>query len=97
MHNFVLAMVLHPAIQKRIQAEIDSAVGPGRLPTMADSSQLPYLNAVLRELIRWQPISPIGASASSAFTTSYLLCIVKTALPHRLMTDDVYNGACGDF
>ncbi|KAF9483153.1 cytochrome P450 [Pholiota conissans] len=73
LHNFVLAMVLYPEVQKRIQAEIDSAVGPGRLPTMADSDQLPYLNAVLRELIRWQPISPI-------------------ALPHRLTTDDVYNG-----
>ncbi|KAF8971248.1 cytochrome P450 [Flammula alnicola] len=60
LHNFILAMVLHPEIQKRAQAEIDAVIGPERLPTMADSNQLPYMNAVLRELLRWQPISPIA-------------------------------------
>lgn len=58
-------MLLYPKVQKRIQAEIDGAVGPGRLPTMADSSALPYLNAVARELMRWEPVSPIGTHASA--------------------------------
>ncbi|KJA17541.1 hypothetical protein HYPSUDRAFT_206134 [Hypholoma sublateritium FD-334 SS-4] len=60
LHTFILAMLLHPTVQKRIQAEIDDAVGPGRLPTMADSPALPYLNAVVRELMRWEPVSPIA-------------------------------------
>ena len=36
------------------RAESDGAVGLGRLPTMVDTSVLPYLNAVVRELMRWE-------------------------------------------
>ena len=57
---FVLAMVLYPDVQKRAQAEMDSVVGRDRLPTFEDRESLPYLEAVLRELLRWQPIVPLG-------------------------------------
>ncbi|KAG8738891.1 hypothetical protein FRC10_006408 [Ceratobasidium sp. 414] len=41
---FVLAMVLHPDVQKRAQAEIDALLGDGRLPEMSDRESLPYVS-----------------------------------------------------
>jgi cytochrome P450 len=59
-HSFVLAMVLYPNVQKRAQAEIDRVVGPDRLPTFEDRDQLPYIEAVVKEVLRWQPVAPLG-------------------------------------
>lgn len=60
MHSFFLAMTLFPEIQKRCQAEIDSVTGGTRLPDLSDKDNLPYMNAVMWELMRWQPVSPLG-------------------------------------
>ncbi|KAG2089752.1 cytochrome P450 [Suillus discolor] len=57
---FILAMVLYPDVQRRAQAEIDSVVGRDRLPTFEDSASLPYIDAIVRETFRWQPIVPLG-------------------------------------
>ncbi|KAG2127550.1 cytochrome P450 [Suillus bovinus] len=57
---FVLAMVLYPDVQKRAQAEIDLVVGRDRLPTFEDRASLPYIDAVVRETFRWQPVVPLG-------------------------------------
>ncbi|KAG2113513.1 cytochrome P450 [Suillus discolor] len=63
---FALAMVSYPNVQKRAQVEIDSAVGRDRLPTFEDRALLPYLESVLRETLRWQPIGPIAPRATSS-------------------------------
>ncbi|EGO23206.1 hypothetical protein SERLADRAFT_350327 [Serpula lacrymans var. lacrymans S7.9] len=57
---FVLAMVLYPHVQVRAQAEIDSFIGKERLPTFDDRHSLPYVEAVVRETLRWQPVGPLG-------------------------------------
>lgn len=53
---YVLAM--HPEVRTRLQAEIDQQLGE-RPPTMADLSQLPYLDAVCKETLRLFPPAPI--------------------------------------
>ncbi|KAI6042932.1 cytochrome P450 [Pisolithus marmoratus] len=58
----VLAMILNPEIQNRVHAELDAVVGKGVLPTFEDRERLPYLQAVLFEVMRWHPITPLGAS-----------------------------------
>jgi cytochrome P450 len=55
-----LAMVLYPEVQKKAQAEIDKVVGPNRLPDFHDRDFLPYINAVLKETLRWNLVAPIG-------------------------------------
>jgi cytochrome P450 len=57
---FLLVMVLYPDVQTRAQAEIDSVVGRDRLPTFEDRASLPYVDAVVREVLRWRPIGPLG-------------------------------------
>jgi len=57
---FVLAMTLFPDAQRRAQEEIDRIVGGDRLPDLSDRSQLPYCVALCKELLRWEPVAPIG-------------------------------------
>ena len=44
---WMLAMVVYPETQKRAQAELDAAVGHGRIPTFADYENLPYIRAMV--------------------------------------------------
>ncbi|KAI0659817.1 cytochrome P450 [Cubamyces menziesii] len=59
-HAFFCAMILYPEIQKRAQEELDAVVGSDRLPEHADRPSLPYINALIKELIRWYNILPLG-------------------------------------
>ncbi|KAF7793416.1 hypothetical protein EIP86_004528 [Pleurotus ostreatoroseus] len=58
--TFFLAMTLHPGVQAKAQAEVDAVVGSDRLPTLQDRNQLPYVNAICAELLRWLPAVPLG-------------------------------------
>jgi len=57
---WVMAMVLFPESQRRAQEEIDRVIGRKRLPTPEDLDNLPYMQAMIKESIRWRPIDPIG-------------------------------------
>lgn len=45
-------MVMYPGSQKKAQVEIDSVVGPDRLPCFEDKDSLPYVNALVSEVLR---------------------------------------------
>ena len=66
-----LALSLYPDVQKKAQAELDAMIGPGRLPTLADRDQLPYVNAVVREMMRWHPVVPLGVVHTSTADDEY--------------------------
>ncbi|KAI9457042.1 cytochrome P450 [Boletus coccyginus] len=70
-----------PSIWKRAHAEIDAfGVGTGRLPKFDDRSSLPYVDAIVREALRWLPPVPLA------------LLIVSEGAPHAATTADIYNG-----
>ena len=54
------AMAAFPDVQRRAQAELDTIIGRTRLPTFADASRLPYVRAIVREVLRWRPPFPLG-------------------------------------
>ena len=54
-------MVLYPDVQRKAQEELDRVVGRDRLPDLSDRDALPYVNAVLKEIFRWQPIIAMRA------------------------------------
>jgi len=60
-YSFFLAMTLFPDAQKKAQAEIDAVVGPDRLPSFADHHSLPYTEALVKEVLRWHVVTPVGA------------------------------------
>ena len=45
---------------KRAQEELDRVVGKRRLPDFSDRENLPYIDAVVKELFRWNPTLPVG-------------------------------------
>ncbi|KAI0027868.1 cytochrome P450 [Vararia minispora EC-137] len=57
---FTLAMIGHPGVQQRAQAELDAVIGRARPPRVGDRDRLPYLAALLREVLRWRPAVPRG-------------------------------------
>lgn len=68
---FVLAMVLHTDVQKRLQAEIDSVTDGERLPTFEDKEELPYFMDVFREVMRWLVVFPVAIPHRATTEDSY--------------------------
>ncbi|KAJ6477564.1 putative monooxygenase [Mycena sanguinolenta] len=58
--TFFLAMILNPSVQRKAQEEIDTVIGPDRLPVIQDRPSLPYVRALVTEVIRWHPAAPLG-------------------------------------
>jgi cytochrome P450 len=58
--SFFLAMLVYPDVQLKAQAEIDRVIGHDRLPEIDDAPQLPYVQSVANECLRWIPVFPIG-------------------------------------
>ena len=58
---FFLAMALFPEVQAKAKEEIDRITGAGRLPSFQDRDRLPYVEAVVKETLRWQVLAPMGA------------------------------------
>ncbi|TFK36285.1 cytochrome P450 [Crucibulum laeve] len=58
--SFFLAMAMYPEVQKRAQEEIDLVVGNNRFPDFNDRESLPYINALVKETMRWQLVTPLA-------------------------------------
>ncbi|RAL14762.1 cytochrome P450 [Aspergillus homomorphus CBS 101889] len=58
--SFFLAMALYPEVQHKAQEEIDRVIGPSRLPVESDRPNLPYIDALVKEALRWHPVAPMG-------------------------------------
>jgi cytochrome P450 len=53
-------MLLFPEAQQKAQEELDRVVGLDRLPEYEDRENLPYINALCKEVLRWHPAIPLG-------------------------------------
>ena len=53
-------MSLNPNVQTKAQEELDTIVGPDRLPVHSDMPSLPYVYAVVKEALRWQTAVPMA-------------------------------------
>ena len=58
----ILALARYPRVQKECQDELDRVIGAYQLPKPSDVDSLPYLHAVIEELIRWHSVAPLGQS-----------------------------------
>ncbi|KAK7053213.1 hypothetical protein VNI00_003832 [Paramarasmius palmivorus] len=59
LENFVVGMLLYPSVQTKAQYILDSALGD-RLPELSDYGTIPYIDALLDEVVRWMPVVPMG-------------------------------------
>ncbi|KAL7277362.1 hypothetical protein ACG7TL_009222 [Trametes sanguinea] len=60
LQTFFMLMILNPRAQRKAQAELDEVIGQGRLPDFSDQGSLPYVNAVVKEILRWHTVIPLG-------------------------------------
>ncbi|GJJ16120.1 hypothetical protein Clacol_010400 [Clathrus columnatus] len=60
LQTFYMAMLLYPELQKKAQAELDEVVGGDKLPTFDDRKDLPYIEAIIKEVLRWHPTLPVA-------------------------------------
>ncbi|EIM81798.1 cytochrome P450 [Stereum hirsutum FP-91666 SS1] len=94
--TFFLAMLLHPEVQRRAQAEIDSVVGRDRIPNFSDRNILPFIDNIIWECARWQPAAPLAMahlSTEDVVYEGYAISKGTTILPNTwsiLHDPDVY-------
>ena len=65
LNSWILAMVQNPRVFRKAQKEIDCVVGPGRLPSFEDEKDLPYVRAMIKELLRTRPPNKVGIQHGS--------------------------------
>lgn len=87
---FVIAMIHYPEVMRRAQAQIDEVVGRDRLPSFSDREQLPYIEAMVKEVLRWRPVGPIGLPRQTAEVRGYsrrsvTVYLIFLCLPGRLL------------
>jgi cytochrome P450 len=80
--SFFLAMLVYPEVQTKSQAEIDRVVGKDRLPEFDDQENLPYVQAVVSECLRWLPVTPTG-DAPSLIDDFPLIRLASRAAPSQ--------------
>ncbi len=66
---FILYVVLHEDVQRKIHEEIDRVIGNDRLPNYGDALHMPYLQSTLCEIQRVSGLSPFSASNAIRDTT----------------------------
>lgn len=59
LQSLFLAVALYPNVQDKAQKELDRVIG-NRLPVFSDRYQLPYIDCICYELLRWNPVTPLG-------------------------------------
>ncbi|KAG7085604.1 hypothetical protein E1B28_003155 [Marasmius oreades] len=64
-------MLANPDAQRRAQSEIDSVVALGELPQFSDQHALPFVSAIVKEVLRWKPVTPLGIPHASVAEDVY--------------------------
>jgi cytochrome P450 len=57
-----LALVTHPDTLRAAQKELDAVIGSSRTPTFEDEVRLPYIRALVKEVLRWRPVAVLGGT-----------------------------------
>ena len=58
--TFILMMATYPEVQRKGQAAVDATFGFGHLPDFTDDVEIPYVDAIVKEVLRYRPVAPLG-------------------------------------
>ncbi|KAA1470686.1 cytochrome P450 [Dentipellis sp. KUC8613] len=100
---WMLAMVAYPETQRRGQAEVGAVVGRSRLPTFADLEHLPYVRAMVKEALRWQPVNRVGVpyrSTKDDWYDGYFIPVGSVVIPnvwHLNREPEVYGADAAEY
>ena len=82
-------MLKHPEVQLRAHEELDRVIKPGHLPMLEDEEFLPYTTAIVKEVLRWKPVAPIGQFP--AIPRVYTFIYPNAGMPHYSTMEDRYK------
>ncbi|KAF9031818.1 cytochrome P450 [Hymenopellis radicata] len=74
--TFFLCMTLFPETQAKAQQELGSVIGNDALPTWEDRLRLPFVNALIKEVLRWAPVAPQALPHSASEDGEYNGCFI---------------------
>ncbi|KAJ7039818.1 cytochrome P450 [Mycena alexandri] len=82
--SLVLVLSIYPEHQERARREIEAVVGTARLPELADFGHMPFVEALIREIIRIRPSFPIGVPhlATEDIRASFACQFARDAFPN---------------
>ncbi|KAF2276288.1 cytochrome P450 [Westerdykella ornata] len=61
-----LALITHPETLQAAHNELDTVIGSSRTPTFNDEARLPYIRALVKEVLRWRPVAVLGGTPHSS-------------------------------
>ncbi|KAK7451717.1 hypothetical protein VKT23_012396 [Stygiomarasmius scandens] len=82
---FIFCMILFPRVQQRAQDELDKVVGQSRLPLFSDLKHLPYIRAIVKEVLRWRPALPLSVphvAAEDDYYNGYFIAKGTIMIPN---------------
>ena len=85
-------MTLYPDVLRRAQEEIDRVIGPDRLPTFEDRKDLPYMEALIKETLRWENVVPLGKLHTLHNEPIRHVEEHLSDVPHNTSEEDTYMG-----
>lgn len=88
--TLTLALLLYPEVQDRAHELLDRVVGRDRLPTFNDRPNLQYIDAIIRETLRWGSLVPMGRFPCKQ--TLFPDTDYGQAVPHMVTQDDIFEG-----
>jgi len=59
LNSCLLYLLANPSIQSTAQKELDAL---GHSPTFSDEPSLPYIRAIVKEILRLRPVANIGST-----------------------------------
>lgn len=60
LNSCIKYLAANPEVQARANDEISAVVGDARSPTFDDEQELPYIRAMVKEILRLRPVTNIG-------------------------------------
>ncbi|KAF9235272.1 cytochrome P450, partial [Melanogaster broomeanus] len=69
--TFFLSMLLFPEVQEKAQAQIDAVSAWIEYRTIEDRPSLTYVDAILRETLRWSPVLPLSIPTTTIESDVY--------------------------
>jgi cytochrome P450 len=71
LNSCIKYLAANPEVQQRAHEELSKVIGESRTPTFDDESDLPYIRAIVKEILRIRPVTNIGTPHYSTADVTY--------------------------